>query len=31
MSAVAEKVGVPRTKDTLPELPAGARNPKLKG
>ncbi|MCT2121728.1 GH25 family lysozyme [Dietzia cinnamea] len=31
MSAVAEKVGVSRTKDTLPELPAGARNPKLRG
>lgn len=31
LSAVAAKVGVSRTKDTLPELPAGARNPKLKG
>ena len=31
LSAVAAKVGVSRTKDTLPELPAGARNPKLQG
>lgn len=31
LSAIGEKVGVSRTKDTLPELPAGARNPKLKG
>lgn len=31
ISAIGAKLGVSRMKDTLPELPAGARNPKLKG
>lgn len=31
LSAVGAAVGVTRTKDTLPELPAAPRNPKLKG
>ncbi|MDV6300181.1 M23 family metallopeptidase [Dietzia maris] len=31
VAAVGAQLGVPRMTDTLPELPAGARNPKLKG
>lgn len=31
IAAVGAQLGVPRMTDTLPELPAGARNPKLKG
>ena len=30
-AAIAEAVGVPRTRDTLPEAPANPRNPRQKG